>query len=56
MKSSAHHILTEFENGQIIALSFTINVKGKELPFRLPIRWQNYYEVLKKDYHSRPRD
>lgn len=51
----ARHILTEYENGEVSALSFTIPVRGKEVAFRLPVRWRNYYELLKQDYRSRPR-
>ena len=51
----AHHILTEYNNGEVVALSFAVDVRGKEVAFRLPNRWENYYEVMKQDYRNPPR-
>src|SRR5208337_3097276 len=51
----ARHVLTEFDKGEIVALSFAIDLRGKEVGFRLPVRWESYYELLKKEYRSKPR-
>ena len=47
----ACHILFEYREKEVMALTFSVLVRGKEVAFRLPIRWENYYELLK----SRPR-
>lgn len=51
----ARHILTEYDSGEVVALSFTVKVRGKEVAFRLPVRWENYYKLLLQDYRNRPR-
>ncbi len=42
----ATHILLEYRDGVIEAVSFTLFVHGKSIPFRLPCRWRKVYEIL----------
>lgn len=44
----ASAILTEFEGGQVAAVSFKHRVNGIDLPFRLPCRWQAIAETLRR--------
>jgi hypothetical protein len=48
-RKGAKSILTEYECGEIVALSFLIEREGKEIPFRLPLRWENCLEAMKRD-------
>lgn len=43
----ASAILTEYEAGDVSAISFRINVSGDQIPFRLPCRWQPIFKALK---------
>ena len=46
----ASAVLTEFDDeGSILALSFKINLNGKEMAFRLPTDWRPVLEILKRD-------
>lgn len=49
-RKGARQILTEYdEQGDITSLSFSIDVGGKLIPFRLPIRWEQCLEAMKAD-------
>jgi hypothetical protein len=43
----ASAILTEYENGDVAAVSFRIDVSGNQIPFRLPCRWEPVFKALK---------
>lgn len=47
----ASAIRTDYEKGEVVAVSFTINLNGDNIPFRLPCRW----EAIKKIFESRRR-
>jgi len=34
----ARHVITEFSGGEVVALSFAVEVREKEIGFRLPVR------------------
>jgi len=40
----ASAIRTDYDHGEVVAVSFTINLNGDQIPFRLPCRW----EAIKK--------
>ncbi len=42
----ASQILTEYASGEVTGISFKIIVKGSDLPFRLPCRYESIMEVL----------
>lgn len=44
-------VLKEYHGGVIDAVSFRINVGGRDIPFRLPCRWQAIAEVFRKRKH-----
>lgn len=39
-------IMTEYDKGQVIGVCFKINVNGKDIPFRLPCRWEAINDVF----------
>lgn len=49
-------VFTEYENGEVSALSFMISIKGEHVPFRLPSRWDAIEKILlkrkKRDAHK----
>lgn len=42
-KYGAGKILTEYKNGEIIAVSFSVNINDNDIPFKLPCRWKVIY-------------
>lgn len=48
-QKGARQILSEYENGEIVAISFLIDAEPKEIAFRLPLRWQDCLETMKRD-------
>jgi hypothetical protein len=53
-QKGASRILTEYEGKEISALSFMIEVNGKSIPFRLPLRWASCLAAMRSD-RSTPR-
>lgn len=47
-QNGARRVMTEYEDGETKCISFTIMIQDKEVLFRIPVRWQQYLEVLKK--------
>jgi len=47
----ASAIRTDYANGEVIAVSFTISLNNNQIPFRLPCRW----EAIKTIFESRRR-
>ena len=45
----ASAIRTDYEAGEVIAVSFTIKINSDQIPFRLPCRW----EAIKMIFESR---
>jgi hypothetical protein len=45
----AKAIMTEYENREVSAVSFQVDVAGQLVPFRLPCRW----EAIEKVFHDR---
>lgn len=45
----ASAIRTDYDQGEVIAVSFTIKLDGDQIPFRLPCRW----EAIKMIFESR---
>lgn len=48
-KKGARQILTEYTDGEIIALSFMIDMGARQVPFRLPLRWEACLSAMKTD-------
>lgn len=54
-ENGAFQVLLEFdERRKVSALSFRVMVKDKDVPFRLPCRWQNM-ETLLRSRDKRPK-
>lgn len=47
-RNGARRVMTEYESGETVAVSFTIIIQEKEVLFRLPVRWQQYLKVLEQ--------
>jgi len=50
----ASAIRTDYENGEVVAVSFTIKINGDQIPFRLPCRWEAIFEHLNSKKKRRP--
>jgi len=50
----ASAVLTEYENGEVIAVSFKVLFNGQHIPFRLPCRWQAILKTLQLRRKRRP--
>lgn len=46
--NGAKRIMTEYEAGEIVGISFSLVIQEKEVLFRLPVRWRQYLKVLEK--------
>jgi len=45
----ASAVRMDYKNGEVVAVSFTVDIKGEQVPFRLPCRW----EAIKTIFESR---
>jgi len=50
----ASAVLTEYEKGEVIAVSFRVLFNGQHIPFRLPCRWQAIFKKLQSKRKRRP--
>lgn len=51
----AKRVLSEYDGGEVVAISFSMVIDGQEILFRLPVRWQNYAKVLDRMARQTPR-
>lgn len=51
----ASAIMVEYANKQVSAVSFKIKIGEKEVPFRLPCRWESVLKLLKRNMSARTR-
>jgi len=45
-KYGAGAVMTEYDKGEVVALTFKVKLGEKDLPFRLPCRWQAINNIL----------
>jgi len=50
----ASAIRTDYEGGEVVAVSFTIKINNDHIPFRLPCRWEAIFEHLKLKRKRKP--
>ena len=50
----ASAVLTEYENGEVVAVSFKVLFNGQHIPFRLPCRWKAILTKLQSRRRRRP--
>lgn len=56
VKAGASSIMQDYDSeGQMVAISFRINLNGNQIAFRLPADWQSTLEVMKHDGTPRPK-
>lgn len=56
IKAGASGISMEFEDGRVVGLSFGIKFGTRSIQFRLPVNWQNFQNVLRKEGIGRADD
>lgn len=39
-------VMTEYEKGEVVGVAFKIKIAGKDIPFRLPCRWEAIDKAL----------
>jgi len=47
-------VMTQYDGGEVIALSFQILFLDKTIPFRLPCRWQPIFDIMSKRRRRTP--
>ena len=53
-KYGASAVLTEYNNGEVIAVSFRVKFNNQDIPFRLPCRWEAILKKLESRRKRRP--
>jgi hypothetical protein len=53
-KYGASAILTEYNNGEVTAVSFRVKFNAQDIPFRLPCRWEKILTILQARRKRRP--
>ena len=48
-------MMTEYYGRQVSAVSFRMNIDGREMSFRMPCNWRGVFEILKYDMAIRPK-
>ena len=51
----ARRVMSEYDGGEVVAISFSMVLDGNEILFRLPVRWQSYFKVLERQHRRNPR-
>ena len=51
----AKRVMSEYDGGEVVAISFSMVLDGNEILFRLPVRWQSYFKVLERQHRRNPR-
>jgi hypothetical protein len=46
----ARRVMSEYDAGEVVAISFSMVIEGQEILFRLPVRWENYFKVLQRQH------
>ena len=54
-RGGARRVMTEYEAGETVGISFSILIEGREVLFRLPVRWRQYLKVLDEAARRKPR-
>jgi len=49
----ASAIRVDYEKGEIIGVSFTVEIGGNQIPFRLPCRWRSIFQAIKSDAENK---
>ena len=53
IKARANSVRMDYKDGEITAVYFQIEVEGKNLPFRLPVKSEEAYKIM---YAGRPQE
>jgi len=56
MRAGASGVQLHFDQGRVVGLWFMITIADKEVSFRLPIKWENFQNVLKKENNRKADD
>lgn len=52
-KGGARAVMSEFENGEVSAIAFQLEISGQILSFRLPINIEGVHRAIKRDCDDR---
>jgi len=45
-RAGARRVMTDYDDNEVVAISFSIPIRDKEILFRLPVRWEKYLNVM----------
>lgn len=54
-QAGAEQVMINYDQGQAVGLSFVLDVRGKRLGFRLPVRTESLFEILNRKRSTRTR-
>jgi hypothetical protein len=59
-RGGARRVMSEYEEGEVVAISFSVVVRtlesaNREVLFRLPVRWENYLIVMQRAQRAKKR-
>ena len=59
-RGGARRVMSEYEAGEVVAISFSVVVRtlesaNREVMFRLPVRWENYLTVMERAQRAKKR-
>lgn len=49
LKAGATKMMQDYEDGEVVAVSFQVELQGQPISFRLPADWRSTQQVLKND-------
>lgn len=55
-RAGAEQVMTKYENGEAIGLTFLMTIEGQKLGFRLPLRVEALFKVLNGQRPTRTQD
>lgn len=55
-RGGARRVMSEYEAGEVVAISFSIVIEDREVLFRLPVRWENYRAVMERAQQAKKRN
>ena len=55
MQHGATAVMKQFDDGRITALAFCVNVNGRQIPIKLPVRVPEVLEALRRDKKAHPQ-
>ena len=54
-RGGARRVMSDYEAGEVVAISFSILIEDREVLFRLPVRWESYRVVMERAQQAKKR-